>query len=53
MGIGQGASLNGFVPFSATDAWDRTSQKHCGWKLVVDVGFIGSAGLFPNLALDN
>ena len=49
MDLGQGASLNGFVPFPANDAWRQSIA-----SAPVDanssslIGAIGSAGLFPN-----
>src|SRR5260370_26019785 len=49
MGIGQGASLSGFVPFPATDAWRQNiANAPVDGNSSSLIGFIGSAGLFPN-----
>jgi hypothetical protein len=49
MGIGQGASLNGFVPFPATDAWRQNiANAPVDGNSSSLIGFIGGSTLFPN-----
>ena len=49
MGLGQNASLNGFVPFAANDPWRQNiANAPVDGNSSSLIGFIGSAGLFPN-----
>jgi hypothetical protein len=49
MGLGQGASLSGFVPFPATDPWRQNiASAPVDASSAALVGNVGSAGLHPD-----